>query len=60
MRRWDPEEAVPTTTIPSEVLDELDLLRRQMAELAERVDFAERLLASPRTEQGAVRPTIPS
>jgi hypothetical protein len=31
--------------LPGEVLDELDALRRQVAELAERVDFTERLLA---------------
>lgn len=30
-----------------ELLDELDALRREVAELAERVDFAERLLADP-------------
>jgi hypothetical protein len=41
-------------------MEELDLLRRQLAELAERVDFAERLLASSRTERDAVRPGLPS
>jgi hypothetical protein len=41
-------------------MDELDLLRQQVAELAERVDFAERLLASPRPEKDTVRPTFPS
>jgi hypothetical protein len=30
------------------VLDELQHLRREVADLAERVDFAERLLAKPR------------
>jgi TM2 domain len=60
VRRWDPEEALPGGRVPSEVLDELDALRAQMAELAERVDFTERLLASPRPEADAVRPTIPS
>lgn len=30
------------------VYDELDALRRQVAELAERVEFTERLLAAPR------------
>ena len=60
VRRWDPEEASPGGPLPSEVLEELDVLRHQVAELAERVDFAERLLARPRPEQNAVRPTIPS
>jgi hypothetical protein len=60
VRRWDPEEAVPTGRVPSEVLDELDALRAQVAELAERVDFTERLLAGPRPEPDAVRPTITS
>jgi hypothetical protein len=46
--------------IPSDVMDELDVLRHQVAELAERVDFTERLLASPRPERDAVRPTSPS
>jgi hypothetical protein len=48
VRRWDPEEALPVRPMPAEIFDELDELRRQMSELAERVDFAERLLASPR------------
>jgi len=60
VRRWDPEEAPRGGPIPADVLDELDLLRHQVAELAERVDFAERLLAGPRADQQAVRPTIPS
>jgi hypothetical protein len=60
VRRWDPEEAPPGTMLPAEVMDELDLLRQQVAELAERMDFAERLLASPRPEQDAPRPAIRS
>jgi hypothetical protein len=60
VRRWDPEEAPRGNSVPAEVLDELDLLRHQVAELAERVDFAERLLAGPRADQQSVRPTIPS
>ena len=48
--KWDPEE---TSRHPSElaeeVLDELSALRSEVAELAERLDFAERLLAQPRT-----------
>jgi hypothetical protein len=48
VRRWEPEGVEGTAAIGSEVLDELDLLRQQVADLAERVDFAERLLANPR------------
>jgi hypothetical protein len=51
VRRWDPEEPDPAALMSGEVLDELDALRQQVAELAERVDFAERLLASPRADQ---------
>ena len=58
VRRWDPEEAPPSGPLPSEVMDELDLLRQQVAELAERVDFAERLLATARTEKDAARPGL--
>jgi TM2 domain-containing membrane protein YozV len=60
VRRWDPEEVSATGTLPSEVMEELDLLRQQVAELAERVDFTERLLASGRTDSHAVRPGLPS
>jgi TM2 domain-containing membrane protein YozV len=58
--RWDPEEASAAATVPSEVMEELDSLRHQVAELAERVDFTERVLASGRTEKDAVRPGLPS
>src|SRR5690348_5362429 len=33
--RWDPEEASAAGPVPSEVMEELDLLRHQVAELAE-------------------------
>jgi TM2 domain-containing protein len=46
VRRWDPE-AAPQGVLPGEILDEIDGLRAQVAELAERVDFTERLLANP-------------
>jgi TM2 domain-containing membrane protein YozV len=59
VRRWDPEEAPPGGTLPSEVMEELDVLRHQVAELAERVDFAERLLASARTEPHTRPETLP-
>ncbi len=37
------------------VLDELQHLRREVADLAERVDFAERLLAKPRDPERLAR-----
>jgi TM2 domain-containing protein len=47
--RWDPEEpSRHPTELTEEVLDELSALRSEVAELAERLDFAERLLAQPR------------
>lgn len=49
--RWEPESAgLGGEALPGEVLDELDALRREVAELAERVDFTERLLARPEAE----------
>jgi TM2 domain-containing membrane protein YozV len=45
--RWDPEFAAPDS-ISNDVRDELSALRSEVAELAERLDFAERLLADPR------------
>ena len=48
VRRWDPEVMESGERISSEVLEELDALRHEVAELAERVDFAERLLAKPK------------
>ena len=47
--QWELEADQPET-ISSEVLHELDHLRREVAELGERVDFTERLLASSRRE----------
>ena len=47
--RWDPEEpSRHPTELGEEVLDELSALRSEVAELAERLDFTERLLARPR------------
>jgi TM2 domain-containing protein len=60
VRRWDPEESMPGGPMPAEVLDELDQLRQQVTDLAERVEFAERLLASPRPAPDTVRPAVPS
>lgn len=45
--RWDPEVA-PRNTLPAEVFEELSALRSEVAELAERLDFAERLLVDSR------------
>jgi hypothetical protein len=45
--RWDPEYALAATPSDS-LLEEVDTLRAELAELAERVEFAERLLAQPR------------
>jgi hypothetical protein len=47
--RWDPEQR-EHGEISQEVLDELYALRNEVAELHERVDFTERLLAQPRRE----------
>lgn len=57
--RWEPggaESIGPLSSRKMElVLEELDLLRGDMAELNERVDFVERLLTRLR-EQGAISP----
>ena len=52
--QWDPNEspALPEG-LPQALLDEVDTLRREVAELTERVDFTERLLADPHK---AIRP----
>ncbi len=60
VRRWDPEEAGLGAVVPAEVLDELDSLRHQVSDLAERMDFAERLLAAPRPEPDSARPPVRS
>jgi hypothetical protein len=48
--RWDPDQRDPEE-LSQEVLDELDALRKEVGELAERVDFTERVLAKPRKEE---------
>jgi hypothetical protein len=50
LSRWDPE-ARDDQEMPEQILDELYALRAEVAELAERVDFTERLLAQPRREE---------
>ena len=44
--RWDPELGDSRST--EALAQEVDVLRAEVAELAERLDFAERLLAQPR------------
>lgn len=58
--RWDPETAAAGAPLPQEVFDELDALRSEVAELSERLDFAERLLAQPRGEGAATHPIRPT
>ena len=52
---WDPATSAlyERRQVPEAVLDELEALRSEMTELAERVDFAERLLARPREAERA-------
>jgi hypothetical protein len=48
VRQWDPEDAAALAHgVPQELLDEIESLRHEVSELAERVDFTERLLADP-------------
>jgi hypothetical protein len=59
--RWDPESAISgDATVPAEVLAELSTLRSEVAELAERLDFAERLLASPQSARAESRSRQPT
>jgi TM2 domain-containing membrane protein YozV len=55
--RWDPEGTPVDPAASEAVLQEVDALRSEVADLAERLDFAERLLAQPR---GADAPIIPA
>jgi TM2 domain len=52
--RWDPEigDAQSTEALAHDV----DALRAELAELAERLDFAERLLARPRDASDSISP----
>jgi TM2 domain-containing membrane protein YozV len=58
--RWDVEEAAAGGPIPQQVFEELDALRAEVAELSERLDFAERLLAQPRGDETVTRPVRPA
>ena len=59
--RWETEDEIATrlgpASVSEEILQELDALRAEVAELSERVDFTERLIAAPR-QPG--EPTSPS
>jgi hypothetical protein len=52
--RWDPETQ-DQQEVPEQILDELYALRSEVAELNERVDFHERMLAQPRKEDQGER-----
>lgn len=50
---WDPEDANALTHgVPQELMDEIESLRQEVSELAERLDFTERLLAAPTRKPG--------
>jgi hypothetical protein len=53
--QWEPEHPELHTMMPREVLEELEALRAEVSELSERLDFAERLLAQPRSQDSTVR-----
>lgn len=55
--RWDPEVGEVQST--EALAQEVDTLRAELAELAERLDFAERLLAQPRDASQAISPRRP-
>jgi hypothetical protein len=54
---WDPEQPTRLGALPPEVMEELSSLRSELTELSERMDFAERLLARPRPDDGSARPS---
>lgn len=56
--RWDPEEPSRGDSLSAEVLEELSFLRTEVAELSERLDFAERLLAQPHPAEDRPRSTL--
>jgi hypothetical protein len=56
---WDPEEPARSRgDISQEILEELSALRSEVSELAERVDFTERLLAQPRSGEDHTYPSL--
>jgi hypothetical protein len=51
---WEPEsDHLVTSGTAAAILDDLDALRAEVADLHERVDFAERLLADPSRQPGS-------
>ena len=51
IRLWDPDATMTEfDRIPTVLVDEIDTLRRELADLQERVDFTERLLAQPNAD----------
>jgi hypothetical protein len=54
--RWDPEGTALDPAVSESVLHEMDALRTEVAELAERLDFAERMLARPRDDGSPILP----
>jgi len=58
--RWDPDNASRGDGLSAEALDELSVLRSEVADLAERLDFAERVLAQPRPAADQPRSTAQS
>jgi hypothetical protein len=56
--RWDPEQPTSQPELLPEILDELAALRAEMAELAERIDFTERLLADRHAADSRGRPSL--
>jgi hypothetical protein len=56
---WDPTQAGSYPAgLSQEVLEELIALRSEVADLAERVDFTERLLAGPRPEEARANSSL--
>lgn len=52
VRRWNPEEGdEPSQALSDELIEEVEALRREVAELSERMDFTERLLMKPEGER---------
>ncbi|MEO7986932.1 MAG: TM2 domain-containing protein [Gemmatimonadales bacterium] len=58
--RWDTDEISRGAPLPQEVFDEIDALRSEVAELAERLDFTERLLVQPNDDVTVHPPSRPS
>ena len=58
--RWDPEETTRADSLSAQAVDDLSVLRSEVADLAERLDFAERVLAQPRPAADQPRSTAQS